>query len=440
MLIDFSVENFLSFKDLSKLSMIAVKSFKEHLDTNTILLDKKIRLVKSAVLYGNNASGKSNLLVAMGFMKKTVINSFRDALVENTDKKFHIQKFALNTASEKDSSFFEISFIQNNVKYRYGFEVDYNKVVSEWLYHTTSKEVPLFKRNLQSFEINKSAFKEGVGKDTNTKENVLFLTLVAQLNGTISNEVITWFKNYNIINGIFDEFHKEYTISKLKSDKNFNAWAQRFIKYLEISNIETTEEELGEINIDKLKTESTDEEFVSLVNTLQKIKSKQPRKDELLTFHRKYDENNLLVDTVPFKFEKQESEGTKKLLYLLGPWFDTLQNGKILIVDELDSRLHTSLTSKLIDFFHRYNKNNAQLIFAVHDIYLLNKDTFRRDQIWFVEKNQFGASELFSLADFKSESVRSKSSFNKNYATGKYGAVPYFEFDEKLNQLMYGKE
>lgn len=439
MLLEFSIENFLSFKDLNTLSLIAAKSFKEHLDTHTIQLDNKIKLLKSAVLYGNNASGKSNFLEAMAFMKATVINSFRDALVENSDKKFPLEKFVLNTKTEKESSFFEISFIQNGIKYRYGFEIDYNEVVAEWLYHTTSKEVYLFKRDYQKIEVNKTAFKEGLGKEENAKENVLFLTLIAQLNGKISNEIVSWFKNFNHINGIHDRGHKRYTIDKLKSDKQFFNWALHFIKYLEITNLSTTVEEVNDVNLETLRDKEKDEEIISLLTSIQKIQAKQPKRDQLITYHRKYDENNLFIDSVPFNFDNQESEGTKKLLYLLGPWYDTLRNGKILVIDELDSRLHSNLTLKLVDFFHKFNMNNAQLIFAVHDISILNRDTFRRDQIWFVEKNQFGASELFSLADFKTEKVRKKSAFDKNYIEGKYGAVPYFEIDEKLNQLLYGE-
>lgn len=419
--------------------MIAAKSFKEHQETHTMPIDKKIRLLKSAVLYGNNASGKSNFLDAMGFMKATVLNSFRDALVDNSDKKFPLAKFALNSKTEKESSFFEISFIQNKTKYRYGFEIDYNQIVAEWLYHTTSKEVYLFKREYQKIEVNKSAFKEGIGKEESAKSNVLFLTLVAQLNGKTANEIIDWFKGFNQINGIHDRGHKRYTIDKLKSDKLFFNWILHFLKYLEISNISTTEEDVNDLDLETLREKEKDEEIINLLTSIQKFAAKQPRRDQIITHHRKYDENNVLIDTVPFNFDNQESEGTKKLLYLLGPWYDTLQKGKILVIDELDSRLHTNLTLRLVDFFHRYNKKGAQLIFAVHDVSLLNKDTFRRDQIWFIEKNQFGASELFSLADFKTEKVRNKSAFDKNYIQGNYGAVPYFEIDEQLNQLLYGE-
>jgi hypothetical protein len=439
MIIEFSVDNYLSFKDLTTLSMIAAKSFKELGDTHIIGVDQKLNLLKSAVIYGNNASGKSNLLEAMGFMKATVLNSFRDALIENSERKFPLEKFKLNSKTETESSFFEISFIHKSVKYRYGFEIDYEHVVAEWLFHTTSKEVYLFKRDFQNIEVNKTAFKEGLGKELDVKDNVLFLSLLATLGKETSSSIVDWFKKLNFINGIHDRGHKRYTIDKLKSDHNFFIWALHFIKYLEISNLSTTEEDVNDIDLETLRVKEKDEEIINLFTSIHKIQSKQPRRDQLITYHRKYDENNNFIDSVPFNFDNQESEGTKKLLYLLGPWYDTLKNGKILVVDELDSRLHSNLTLKLVEFFHKFNENNAQLIFAVHDISLLNKDIFRRDQIWFVEKNQFGASELLSLADFKTDKVRNKSAFNKNYAQGKYGAVPYFEVNEKLNQLLYGE-
>jgi len=422
MLIEFSMENFLSFKDLTTISLVAAKSFKEHKESHIIEIGNTLNLLKSAVIYGNNASGKSNLIEAMSFMKATVLNSFRDALMENNERKFPLEKFVLNTKTEKETSFFEILFIQNGVKFRYGFEIDYDKIVAEWLYHTTTKEVYLFKRDLQKIEINKSAFKEGIGKEDDVKENVLFLSLLATLGKEVSSNIIEWFKKFNIVTAIHDLGYNFYTIEKLKNDKQFFNWVSLFLKYLEISNLSAIEEEVA--------MKQNDDKNIN--------KKNQTKRNRLVSYHRKYDENNILVDTVAFDFDKQESEGTKKLLYLLGPWYDTLQNGKVLVIDELESRLHRNLTLKLIDFFHLFNKNSAQLICVVHDTSLLNKEIFRRDQIWFVEKNQFGASELFSLADFKTDKVRNKSAFDKNYLEGKYGAIPYFENDEKINELLYG--
>lgn len=439
MIIEFSVENFLSFKDLTTLSMVAAKSFKEYSDTHTVPVDDKLQLLKSAVIYGNNASGKSNLLESMGFMKATILTSFRDALVESSERKFPLEKFALSSKTENESSFFEMVFIHGGRKYRYGFEIDYDKIIAEWLFHTTTKEVPLFTRDLQKIDVNKSSFKEGVGKEEDVKENVLFLSLLATLGKETSSTVVDWFKKVNFINGIHDRGHKRYTINRLKSDTDFFNWTLRFIKYLEIANFATTEEDVSEIDLETLKEKEKDEEIISLLTSIHKIQSKQPKRDQLITYHRKYDENNVFIETVPFNFDQQESEGTKKLLYLLGPWYDSIQNNKVLIVDELDSRLHSHLTKRLIEFFHKFNDNKAQLICAVHDISILNKETFRRDQIWFIEKNQFGASELISLGDFKTDKVRNKSAFDKNYLEGKYGAVPYFDNDEKLTSLLYGK-
>jgi AAA15 family ATPase/GTPase len=437
MIIEFSVENFLSFKDLTTFSMGASKSFKEFDDTHTITVDDKLTLLKSAILYGNNAGGKSNFIEAIGFMKATVLNSFPEALMDNEERKFPLRKFELSSKSESEPGFFEMLFIHSGKRYRYGFEIDYDKIVSEWLFHTTTKEVALFKRNLQKLDINKSSFPEGIGKEDDMKENVLFLSYLAMLGKDISTSIINWFKNTNIIDDIYEPGYKQYTINKLKIDKRFFNWVLHFIKYLEISYLSTTED-IDKIDFDILKEKTKDEETIDLLTSIQKIQSKQPKRDLLVTYHRKYDENNVLIDTIPFKFDKQESEGTKKLLYLLGPWYDSLQNGKIIVVDEFDSRLHTHLTLRLIDFFHKYNKSNAQMICAVHDVSLLNKETFRRDQIWFIEKNQFGASELISLADYKN--VRNTAAYDKNYLDGKYGAIPYFDLDEKLISLLYGKD
>lgn len=440
MLLEFVTKNYLSFKDLTTLSMVGIRSYKENEATHVIPIDSKLKLLKTAVVYGNNGSGKSNLIKVLGFMKSLVIHSFRDALIQGESSAIPLEKFLLHAQSEKEPSTFEVSFMMYGTKYRYGFEVEKDAVKSEWLFHTTSKEVPLFTREEEHFYINKSSFKEGLNLKEKTKKNVLFLTLVAQFNGAVSNKVIDWFRTVNIINGIHDRSYKKYTISKLKTDRDFQIWVNKFVQFLEISKLTSSEEDISEIDFEQLKEKDNDEDLINLLASIQKIQARNPKRDRLITWHRKYDDNNLLVDTIPFIFDKQESEGTKKLIYLLGPWYDTLKNGKILIVDELDSRLHTNLVKYLLSFFHQTKNTKAQLIFAVHDTRILNKDTFRRDQIWFIDKNQFGASELYSLGDFKSAKVRNSSAFEKNYVNGKYGAIPYFENNNQLTTLLYGEE
>lgn len=431
MLLEYNFKNYKSFKDLNTLSMLAVRSFKEHKSKNIIEFGKD-KILKTAVVYGNNASGKSNLINGLQIMKQFIKSSFRDALMKETI--ISVEKFLLNTECEDTVSSFEVIFIQNNIKYRYGFELQEKIIVREWLYHTTTKETRLFFRQKGEFIINKSSFKEGLNLDSKTRENVLFLSLVAQFNGTISNNVIQWFNKVNIISGINDNGYAIYTIDKLRNDKNFKKWLSLIIKTLEISNITIDEMEIEEEEINKFSS-ANNEDLKNISKQREPIRE-QVKRLQISTWHKKYDKDNLLIETIPFNFESQESEGTKKFIHLLGPWFDTLKNGKILIIDELDSRLHTHLTKKLIELFNEFNKNEAQLIFTSHDTALLDKEIFRRDQIWFTEKDQFGISSLYSLADFKTENVRNTSSFFKNYLNGKYGAISFFDIGEDLVELL----
>jgi len=439
MLIEFSVQNFMSFKERTTLSMVAARSFKEHQESHVIETTRNFKLLKSAVIYGNNASGKSNLTKAMMFMKATVINSLTSALEGNSDRKFSFQKFALDSKSESEPAFFEIVFLVNGIIYRYGFEIEHSRVISEWLFHTTGKEVYLFKRSLQDIEINRSSFKEGIGREDDLRESVLFLTLLATFNKKISAEILSWFNNFHVITGINDIGYKDFTIRKLKEDQVFLNWASSFLKFLEITSLSTSQDSGFMNEIDEMEAKG-DEDMADLLSALKKLQAKQPVQDIVLTYHRRYGKDSTLLEAVPFNLEEDESEGTKKLLYLLGPWFDVLKNGKVLVVDELDSRLHSLLTIRLIELFNNQQNYSAQLICAVHDTSILDKDVFRRDQVWFVDKNQFGASELVSLGEFKTGTVRNKSSFSKNYLDGRYGAVPYLTFDSKLNDLLYGKK
>jgi len=434
MLLEYNFKNYKSFRDFNSLSMIGIKSFKEHEPDKIIKLEKD-KILKTAVIYGNNASGKSNLVKGLQSMKELVKSSFRDALLEK-DSSFQTEKFLLNTETEEAASFFEVIFIHKNVKYKYGFEVGSNTIIKEWLYYTTTKETPLFIRENDKYRINKTSFKEGLNLEKKTRNNVLFLSLVAQFNGEISNKIIEWFNNINFISGIHDKGYGLYTINKLKNDTKFNKWLSLILNHLEISNITIEEVDFNEEELESVVEKTDDKKLKDFIIALNKLKGDKTKKIQISTWHKKYDNNNLLVDTIPFDFENQESEGTKKFINLLGPWYDTLKNGKILIVDELDSRLHTQLTKNLIELFHKYNNNSSQLIFTSHDVNLLDKDIFRRDQIWFIEKDQFGASLLYSLADFKAESVRKTSSFSKNYLNGKYGATSYFKINDSITKLL----
>ena len=430
MLIQFKIGNTLSFSEPVTFSMIGATAVKEFENINSFLdPTHKFKLVKSAAVYGANASGKSNLISAISIMKRFVLNSFRDALLEDNERILNAPKFLLKSEYEKKPSFFEVIFVYKNKRYRYGFEVSNGIIESEWLFFVnTNKEIKLFIRDKKSIKINKSSFKEGVGLEGKTRKNVLFLTVAAQLNGEKSNKVLDWFKTLKIVSGLSDLGYKTYTLEKYKKDKKFKNWAQSIFESLDIVNLSTKKGlpiSIEDIEIDK--NHKNRETIKTFFSALKKLQKDSDHIENIITWHNKYDADHSVIDTIPFNFDTQESEGTKKVISLLGPIYDSLSNGNILIVDELDSRLHPLLTIMIVSFFHEHNHNNAQLIFASHDTNLLKKEYFRRDQIWFTEKNEYGETDLYSLIEYKEVHVRKDAAFDKNYLNGRYGAIPFLE-------------
>jgi AAA15 family ATPase/GTPase len=429
-LIDYTFKNILSFKDQALFSMVAVKSFKEFENINSIS-QNGYALLKSAALYGNNASGKSNFIKSIHIMKQLVLNSFRDALSEKESPGQWGQPFLLDTYSSDAPSEFEVTFIADEIRYRYGFHILKNTIQYEYLYAVPGqREVNYFIREGTHFQINKSSFREGLGLEDKTRENVLFLSLLSQFNGKISSSIIEWFKNIKIISAMNDFGYSTYTISRLHKDAAFRQWMIKMLRFLEISNMSIEESELSPGEKAEL-TERLKDPGIALGKGL---------KLNVSTWHNVYDRDKLLADSVSFDLNTQESEGTKKFIYMLGPLYDTLKYGRVLFIDEFDSRFHPHLSRQLFHLFHTEENRRAQLITVVHDVSVMDRELLRRDQIWFIEKDQYGASKLYSLADFKTELVRNTSSYSKNYLQGKYGAVSEFQVNESITDGLYGKE
>lgn len=443
MLIEFSVSNYLSIKEAITFSMVASNAVKELENPNeeisNVFWDKenKNKYVKSAVIYGANGSGKSNLLSAIGFYRKFILSSSND---RQADDEIRTIPFLLSSETENTPSSFEMVFIIDAMRFRYGFEVTNQAVTSEWLFgldtEKSNKESYYFIRENQSIKVSTKNFKEGKGLESNTRPNALFLSTVAQLNGNISNQIQNWLKlKINVISGL-DDATTGYTINRFQDQKEFRKKIINFFRLINLGIEDIKIEETALDNLSKILPKSKgDEKIVTLLHELQRELKEKIKKDgeakevTINTFHKKFDEANNLIDNIAIDFEL-ESKGTQKLFGLLGPWFDTLENGKILIIDELDSRLHTKLTTELLKIFQSsINSKNAQLIFASHDTNLLRNDLFRRDQIWFTEKDDSGATDLYSLVEYKinqATSVRNDASFEKDYLIGKYGAIPYF--------------
>jgi uncharacterized protein len=415
MLIEFTVGNYRSFKEPITFSMAAAKIVSKNKlvdQNNTFVIDPDTRLLKSAAIYGANASGKSNLVQAINFMSKFVLQSSTHTQVTEL---IDVEEFRLSAESIGKPSLFECVFIVDGKQYRYGFEADKNKVVSEWLFWVPSiREAKLFVRDLESIELS-AAFKEGKGLFERTRKNALFLSVVAQFNGQIAQKILTWFKNLHVLWGINDMTYRPFTLENF-NDNSYKQDIVQFIKRLDLG-------------IDDIEIEIVDLTDKSLPSTLpEAIRSAllglmEPKLIIIKTIHKKYDEDGNSSQEY-FDIDHHESEGTKKLFSIAGPLIDTLRNGTILVVDELDARLHPLLTCSILDMFHskEMNPHNAQIIFTTHDTNLLNSDIFRRDQIWFTEKDKMGFSSLYSLAEYK---IRNDASFEKDYIKGKYGAIPF---------------
>lgn len=433
MLVQFSIKNFRTFKDKATLSFIASNYDKDTRENENIFQDTNhnLRLLKSCVIYGANASGKSKFIEALVFMKRFVISSSKDS---QKGDKISVEPFKLNSISEKEPSEFEVIFTHKNILYRYGFEVTNKIVTSEWLYSKPkTKEIELFYRDYQNFETHKRSFQKGntLVKEGLIRDNALLLSVAAQFNEKTSVNIIEWFKTIGTISGIEEGGYEGYTINKAK-DSNFK---DKILDLLKAADLGIQDIKVEMLDLEKLPNDMPKEvkEFI-----LKKYKEEGDIEifTDVLTFHKKYDDNNNLVGKVNFSLDDDESLGTRKFFALTGPVLDSLKNGRTLVVDELDSKLHPNLVCKIVSLFNSKENNpkNAQLLFNTHDTNLLSSGLFRRDQVWFTEKNKFGEGKLYSLADFKSEDVRKNDPFEDNYIRGKYGAVPYLGYFDNLIQ------
>ena len=405
MLIRFSFKNFKSFKDENVLDMEAT-SLKEH-EYNLVKTDN-VNLLKVAAIYGANASGKSNVLQAFDYMKKRILVS-DDSKKNSPMDEDNVYSFMIN--NEPISLEVEI-LAKNNKIYKYGFDVLKDSIVSEWLYiKKINKFYMVFEREKNNVTMKSNNKISGL---VNIDERTLFLNIYSKIDKDNEdfNNVYDWFVNANYLdlgNPRFEDFINTRISLKILSDEKYKKELLRFIKTFDsgIVGIKTTPDSIEEVQNN---------------NRVVKV--------ELI--HR--GENNELK-ALPLELE---SNGTRKMFHLFDFFMDALKNGMVLFIDELDAKLHPLLTRYIINLFHNSETNigNGQLIYSTHDTVNLNKDTFRRDEIWFTEKNRDGVSELYALSDYildddgdrkTSKKVRNDATYNKDYLTGRYGAIPVLE-------------
>ncbi len=430
---EFSFGNFMSFKDIQTLNLTAakIKSKNENIDEcNLIKGDKSkdILFLKSKAVYGANSSGKSNIVKAFVTFIRIIKQSVKDEDILTL-----VQPFRLSTETENEPSFFQLIFWYKNVRYRYGFELDDENIIAEWLYaKPKERELPYFIRDNQKIiEIDKTNYSEAKklmdlfddepGENEIFRNNSLFLSSLSSLGfGKLSKELVDSIVSIFVINGLGHRGLYSYAGDSL-NDKRKKKYIIDFLKYgdtgiEDIKAVEISSDDLPE-HID----EETKKDF-----------DKNKKRKLLLSSRRKYNKNLEFEENESFPFSIFESEGTKKLFELSPVIYEALKENRPIIIDEFDARFHPLLTKKIVELFNSKQNSGSQLIFITHDTNLLSSDLLRRDQIEFVEKDKFGASHLYSLVQFKG--IRNTASFEKDYIHGKYGAIPFLgNFNKLLN-------
>lgn len=386
MLLQFSFKNVLSFKDETLLDMIAVNSYKEHPD-NLMNLGTKEKILKVAAIYGANASGKSNLNLAMGYFQRIIAESFNN--VDKEGKKA-IEKYYKPFLFDKDkqNSEFQIIEILDGFEYKYGFEYNSECIVSEWLYRKnleTNRNTIILERENGEIDLGVSVRKECEMYKKQVPAETLALSFFNKLK-----------LKTNIFNTLYDGI-----MDTLVAGADF--YQQERI-------------------LDDMLPCVIDDEKQLLIDFLVAIDTgikdiryeKEGTKIKFYTSHMDRDGN--LYDMNLFN----ESAGTIKSIIVYMYARQAIRSNKSMFVDELNVKLHPLLLKFIIDLFYN-DKSKAQLIYTTHDTTLMDKKFFRRDQIWFVQKDEYGYSELSALSDFK---VRSDASFEKDYLAGVYGGIP----------------
>lgn len=413
MLVEFRVKNYRSLRDEQVLSLVASKD-KTLRDTNVVVTDISAVpfLLRSAVIYGANASGKSNLIKALQDMRHMVVESARSI---QPGQALAVQPFRLDAKFSNQPCECEVTFLLDGVRYQYGFAVTAERIVGEHLLvYKTFKPQRWFTRHYD-VETAKDVYEFGPGLkgpknlwEGATRPNSLFLSMAVQLSSEALRPVFDWFVNRLVI------FNERATLNPQASIQRLKQAAER----KEISNFLSA----ADISITDIELESRKVPFKRLHFDLVADKTEmgmEEIEEQRLRFHHVTEQGKAVFEM------EDESNGTRILLFLASPMLDILRQGFTLVIDELDTSLHTLVVRELVGLFHSpdINTGGAQLVFTTHDTSLLDApNLLRRDQIWIVEKDRDQASRLVALSEF---SPRKNEALERGYLLGRYGGVPF---------------
>jgi AAA15 family ATPase/GTPase len=412
MILEIRLTNFYSIKDEMILDLRASTSQSKkskNLDINTFSWhDEKI--LKAVALYGANASGKSNIIKALRFCCAMVIQSH----MHNENSVFTFAPFKFEQYQDKPSSFL-IRFVSNDIEYEYGFSLLKTKILSEALfYYPNGRRAKVFTRDEQvkGDKKDKYAFGNVIKKPLdvaeNTSDKTLFVSRASQMDRELCKEIYNFFNNQFII-----------TLNAA-----LTANLESFIKTnraLILRALQIADSDIVDLKVEKKEVPVKSFSF-TLPTATTSVTEGQQEMITIKTYHKK-------SSGVPFDFGSEESEGTKNLFFMLITILDIVKNNKILLIDEIESSLHTRIVEFIVKLF--YASDSAQLIFTTHNTNLLDLDKIRKDQVYFVNKRSDCSTDVYSLYDYKD--FRDTMDVEKAYLQGRFDAVPFM--DDTLSNL-----
>ncbi|MCX5944157.1 MAG: ATP-binding protein [Cyanobacteria bacterium] len=406
MLVEFRVENHRSIREEQVFTMEAGRVGTAEDPRPRQVDGYRQALLPVAALYGANASGKSNLLDALGYMQIAILHSHR---VWDPEGGVPRSPFSWD-GFRKQASTFELTFLVDSIRYEYGFVIDDTHILEEWLYAWPKGSKSVWFERESDGDSYAYKFGDGLKGDKRlieevTRPNALFLSVAAQHNNAQLTKIYEWFWDLRTIN--------------LKSKKNLilHPTGDRWLAAAFRPHDSTTEE----VHPNQARIETLLQLVKAADIGILNMRADPSDPSKLLVQHRSSPEDAWL----PFS---EESDGTKVLLWRAPLLIDALQSGGVVIVDELEASLHPLLALRLVELFNdpMANSKNAQLIFSTHDTNLLNgissEAPLRRDQIWLTEKSMDGATEIFPLTDYK---PRKSENLERGYLMGRYGAIPF---------------
>lgn len=429
MLIEFKFGNFRSFRDEAVLSMEAMGLGRLK---NCLISYNSMKLIPSVAIYGKNGGGKSNVIRAFWLAVQFIKNAQR---TQHENAKIPVKPFLLNDYSKDEPTFFEFTYVLDNVKYIYGFSATKEKIFSEYLYHSPKgQKATVFTRTEQKFTFTEEKAKRKLISEA-VAPNQLFFSVACTMNDADCMRAMKWFREYVFFSRDYADIPEQ--LLEYSNDKNMLATISGYAKAADLG-IEKMEFEFKDEVVKDFESEKNIPEEIRFALTafMQNLKENsniseiglQKSEVRATSYHNGINKNGIKTS---FTLDlSDESDGTRKLMSIAPAIESVLNNGGIVLVDELEKELHPMLVNYIVAKFQSKtsNPNGAQLIFTTHNTELLNMELMRKDQLYFADKNRKdGASELYSIGDF---STKTADNIRKGYLAGKYGATPDIEIEE----------